>query len=138
MSIHPGERTDLRCPEPNCGALMRLRPSKYGLFYGCTTFPDCRSTHGAHPDGSPLGIPATGDTKKARIAAHAVFDRLWDRPHFRKKERKRARNDAYRWLAAQIGVREIHIGELNVEECAKVIEVCEAAENERKQRMSTT
>lgn len=56
---------------------MMLRNSRYGLFWGCSRFPECRSTHGAHPDGRPLGKPATAEVKQARIAAHAAFDRLW-------------------------------------------------------------
>jgi ssDNA-binding Zn-finger/Zn-ribbon topoisomerase 1 len=65
----------LHCPD--CGAMMSLRASKFGLFYGCSMFPQCRATHGAHPWGAPLGIPAKRDTKMARIRAHAAFDRLW-------------------------------------------------------------
>lgn len=51
----PAARVDLVCPE--CGALMRLRKSRFGLFYGCTRYPYCKASHGAHPDGAPLGVP---------------------------------------------------------------------------------
>jgi len=126
MTGYPGERHDLRCPEPDCGALMELRPSRFGLFYGCARFPLCRSTHGAHPDGRPLGIPATGETKRARIRAHAAFDRLWELKRYKAGERKRRRGRAYVWLARALGVREIHMGELSIESCNRVVEVCEA------------
>jgi len=45
----------LTCPE--CGRRMRLRNSRYGEFYGCSGYPKCRITHGAYPDGRPLGVP---------------------------------------------------------------------------------
>ena len=48
--------TVLEHPCLECGASMMLRESKFGLFYGCSTFPVCRATHGAHKDGRPLGI----------------------------------------------------------------------------------
>lgn len=109
-------RTDLKCPEPDCGAPMELRQSKYGLFYGCTRFPACRGTHGAHPDGRPLGTPADKATRQARMDAHRVFDRLW-------KERGWHRADAYVWLAQVMDMSEekAHIGNFNAEQCRKVI-----------------
>ena len=57
----------LACPE--CAAPMELRPSRFGQFYGCTRWPACDGTHGAHPNGSPLGTPANRATKDARIEA---------------------------------------------------------------------
>lgn len=32
-------------------------------FFGCVGCPRCRATHGAHADGSPLGIPANAETQ---------------------------------------------------------------------------
>lgn len=48
------ESPTLPCSE--CSGSMTLRNSRYGFFYGCSRFPDCRATHGAHPDGQPLGL----------------------------------------------------------------------------------
>jgi ssDNA-binding Zn-finger/Zn-ribbon topoisomerase 1 len=75
---YPKERRDLVCGE--CGAPMILRYShKYsGPFYGCTTFPTCRGTHGAHADGAPKGIPENRETKQARIKAHRFVDLHFD------------------------------------------------------------
>jgi ssDNA-binding Zn-finger/Zn-ribbon topoisomerase 1 len=75
---YPKERRDLVCGE--CGAPMILRYShKYsGPFYGCTTFPTCRGTHGAHADGAPKGIPGNKETKQARIKAHGLGDLHFD------------------------------------------------------------
>jgi ssDNA-binding Zn-finger/Zn-ribbon topoisomerase 1 len=114
----------LVCPE--CGADMVLRESKYGPFYGCTRYPACDASHGAHPDGTPLGVPADKETKAARIAAHAAFDQLWDKAS--KAGRAAARRGAYRWLREQLGMtrEECHIGRFDKAMCTRVIELCEA------------
>lgn len=124
-----GERKDLVCPD--CGSPMRLRPSRFGLFYGCTAYPDCKGTHGAHPDGAPLGVPASQTVKQARISAHAAFDELWkyadhlecydpEDDAAREKIRRAARGRAYRWLASEMGRENVHIGELGEEDCFSV------------------
>lgn len=128
-----GERRDLACPEPGCGGRLVLRPSKYGLFYGCERFPRCKAAHGAHPDGRPLGIPADGVTKRARIRAHAAFDPLWMVDGVRGKEKRRARSRAYVWLARQLGIEHVHMGELSIEDCDRVIAVCAGATREQVQ-----
>lgn len=117
---YPGERDDLICPD--CGTLMILRPSRYGLFYGCRAFPDCKGTHGAHPNGAPLGVPANKATKDMRIRAHAAFDAIW-KPGI-EKGRKRRRGRSYCWLAKRMGVKEVHMGEMTIEECENVIRLC--------------
>jgi hypothetical protein len=70
---------DLVCPE--CGAPMMLRYSRRyeRPFYGCSRYErtKCPGTHGAHPNGEPLGIPADCATKAARHELHLVFDQLW-------------------------------------------------------------
>src|SRR4051812_16877242 len=68
-----------KCPE--CGAVMNLRSSpKYKYrdgtdrpFYG--TIPACKCTHGAHPDGRPLGIPCNRETKDVRIRLRSVVEK---------------------------------------------------------------
>jgi len=108
----------MECPE--CGSLMVLREGKYGKFYGCTGFPACKATHGAHQDsGEPLGIPADRETKDLRIAAHDAFDPMW-------QNGKLGRNEAYEWLAEMLEIpfSECHIGMFDKEMCQKVIEVC--------------
>jgi len=108
------EVTTLTCPE--CGAPVRLRPSRYGLFYGCTTWPKCNGTHGAHPDGKPLGTPGNRETKDARIRAHAAFDTLWKNGGMKRKE-------AYRWMQDTLGMsqNEAHIGSFDVATCERLI-----------------
>jgi len=117
-AAHP----DVACGE--CGSPMVLRRSQKflkngGLFYGCTKFPQCRGTHGAHADGKPLGTPANKTTKAARMVAHAAFDGLW-------RARGWKRNDAYGWLAGELGIgREAcHIAMFDAETCALVVIAC--------------
>lgn len=118
-------------PEPptevvicTCGAPMKLRKSAYGLFWGCTKFPECKVTHGAHPDGKPLGRPGTKEEKKARIEAHAVFDLLWQKSAYSKKPVMK-RKDAYAWMQKAMGLAkdEAHIGNFDVEQCQKLIKL---------------
>jgi ssDNA-binding Zn-finger/Zn-ribbon topoisomerase 1 len=113
--VHERERTDLTCPE--CSAPMKLRDSRYGLFYGCTAFPKCKATHGAHPDGAPLGRPADKATKRARMDAHDAFDQLW-------KDGRMKRRAAYAWMrrALELSPEEAHIGMMDIETCQRLIE----------------
>jgi len=108
----------LTCPD--CGARMVLRDSKYGKFYGCSTFPKCRSAHRAHPDGRPLGIPANKETKNWRIRAHAAFDQLWLLGGMN-------RRSAYLWMqkALNLTSKEAHIGMFDQAMCEKLIAAVE-------------
>jgi ssDNA-binding Zn-finger/Zn-ribbon topoisomerase 1 len=117
------------CPE--CGADMILRYTNkflYGdgsprKFYGCSQWPQCKATHGAHPDGRPLGIPADRVTKAARIRAHAAFDRFWQGD--KRRSKKRARGSAYAWLMRAMGLTSWpHIGEFNAAQCEQVVRLC--------------
>lgn len=112
----PKARTDLVCGD--CGAPMALCPSKYGVFYGCTRYPECRGTHGARPDGRPLGIPANKETREARIQAHYVFDQIWKNNYMRRRE-------AYKWLRLNMKVShsEAHISRFDQEQCENLIKL---------------
>ena len=106
----------LKHPCPECGELMVLRNSKFGLFYGCSTFPKCNATHGAHKNGEPLGIPADKATKQARIDAHDVFDQLWKGKHM-------SRDEAYEWMqeAMEMSEDEAHIGRFDGDQCEELV-----------------
>lgn len=110
---YPMALDDLECPE--CGAPMVLRksPKHDNPFYGCSKFPECRGTHGAHPNGAPLGVPADKATKDARIQAHLLFDKLW------KDRGPMERREAYEWLqgAMKMTADECHIGRFDIETC---------------------
>lgn len=129
------------CPEEGCGGVMVLRHSpKYNRkFYGCSNFPDCKAAHGAHPDGSPLGVPADKATKAARIQAHEAFDKLWESAldlytFSRRPSRKHrrgiiqiARRRAYTWLQERLGMTpdDCHIGRFDIETCERVVVACD-------------
>jgi ssDNA-binding Zn-finger/Zn-ribbon topoisomerase 1 len=119
-ALWPGERTDLKCPEPGCAGRLVLKESKYGLFYGCEFWPidRCPGSHGAHPDGAPLGEPADQATKKARMRAHDAFDRLW-----KGRGAPMSRTEAYEWVQEAMGMtsEEAHIGRFSLEECDGLI-----------------
>ena len=126
---------DVRCPE--CGAKMKLRftdkypnrrakqrrprpkPTK-SAFYGCSTWPDCDGTHGAHADGKPFGIPANKETKGARTRAHAAFDYLWQDKH---GEFFQERGEAYKWLAErmELDADDAHIGSFDKQQCEQLV-----------------
>ena len=115
-----GEQDDLVCGE--CGvARMRLIAGPRGPFYGCMRYPDCKGTHGAHPDGKPFGSPANSATREARTRTHQVFDQLW-------KSGKMTRDEAYHWLANKLKIspRQAHIGHFDVDRCERTIQLAQA------------
>lgn len=105
MSQKPKEHK-LECPE--CGSPMRLQTSKYGLFYGCSRFPECKETHGAHPDGKPLGRPAKKDIRLLRREIHALAEHIW------RWSVKKERSAMYVWLKKN--TKSGHIGEMEKSE----------------------
>lgn len=100
----------------DCGSPMQLRSSRFGPFYGCTRWPECDGTHGAHPDGAPLGRPADYDTRRARIKAHEAFDGLWQTGRLK-------RRTAYNWMQRAMRLRpeQAHIGRFNAGQCYRLI-----------------
>ncbi len=111
-----------RCPE--CGMPMALRQTTKFVcadgspkkFYGCTGFPKCKETHGAHPDGRPLGFPANKEVKLARRLAHLFFDAYW-------QSRGLDRSAGYLELQRIMGLstHAAHIGMFDKEKCALLI-----------------
>lgn len=119
------ESSNVICAE--CGAVMVLRTnrSKFNkdgtphIFYGCSTYPECGGSHGAHQvSGLPLGVPADKETKQARIAAHEVFDELWISGEM-------TRTTAYRKLSIAMGRNEVHFADFSKEECLEAIRIIE-------------
>lgn len=109
----------MACPEPECEGELELKYSeRYDRhFYGCINWRQgCNGGIGAHRSGKPLGIPADTKTKKRRMAAHRAFDRLW-----KGSEPLMSRGRAYKWLGAQMGKKEVHMGEMDAEECDRVV-----------------
>lgn len=112
--------TPMPCPEDGCNGTLRRKWSKRfkQYFYGCTNYPPCRGAIGCHPDGRMLGIPANQETRDARQRAHAAFDRLWKGGDMRRAE-------AYALAADMMGVDEMHIAELDKDQCEKLISTVE-------------
>jgi ssDNA-binding Zn-finger/Zn-ribbon topoisomerase 1 len=112
-------------PCPDCGAKLILKQSKeYGLFYGCTEYPKCKTTHAAHKStGQPMGIPANRETRYWRVQAHDIFDKIWLGPERIVEERQ----DAYILMQNMMGlsVDNAHISKFNTEQCKELITKCE-------------
>lgn len=111
---------NLICPE--CGSPMTFRQGgRYKPFYGCTRYPECKGTHGAHPDGRPLGKPATLEVKRLRMATHATFDPLWQPGH---QQVFGSRSNAYAWMQRKLGLTEAeaHIANFDAAMCRKLVE----------------
>ena len=88
------------------------------MFYSCVP---CGAYVGCH-DGTtqPLGCLANAQLRVAKMAAHTAFDPLW-------KSHRLTRTAAYRWLARELGIEvgDCHIGMFDVEQCRRVVEVCQ-------------
>jgi len=76
-----------------------------------------------------MGTPADAETRRARMDAHRAFDRIWKSVPAG-KGRSRARREAYRWLAGQLGIETdaCHIGMFDLGTCKQVVEICEKRE----------
>lgn len=117
VTIHGKQYPVIPVKCPDCDGVMALRPSRFGVFYGCLRYPACKGAHGAHPDGRPLGVPASRDTKVRRMAAHERFDSLW-------KCGDMTRTEAYSWMqkAMQMTKDQAHIANFTMGQCEKLIE----------------
>lgn len=115
----PGERFDLRCPDCEWGVLQ-LREYRGGFFYSCNRYDlGCRGSHTAKPDGSPRGVPANAQTRRARRDAHQTFDRIWQGPNA-----KMDRMAAYEWMQAKLFLRNwTTISSLTREQCEQLVEL---------------
>ncbi len=111
----------MKCPE--CGAEMVLRNSRYGKFYGCSRFPLCRATHGAHPDGKPLGTPANKELKLRRMEAHRALEK-----HFGKWETmtRKDKKSMYKWLKKN--TRTGHVGSMNEQDIQDLLKLLKEKE----------
>lgn len=120
---------DLLCPSCNVPMLLR-ETTKYQYpkggnrkFLGCSNFPSCDVIIGAHPDGTPMGIPGDKATRVARIKVHYTFDAAW-------KARGLTRKQGYLWLQDLTGLSELdaHISKFTEEQCHELTERLRLAE----------
>lgn len=112
------------CPYCKCGS--RLADSeevygigtRYGPSYVCTN-DRCDARVGCHRGTiEPLGTMANWRLRRARNAAHSLFDPLW-------KDRRMTRTEAYAWLAGKLRIRaeDCHIGKFDLETCERVCRI---------------
>jgi len=106
--------------------------SSYGMVYFCR---DCSAWVGVHKGTQKsLGRLANSELRKAKNKAHTYFDpitkdglinRLW----VQYISGMSNRNKAYWWLSKKMKIKKdyCHIGMFDLEQCAKVVSVCEAA-----------
>jgi len=117
---------------PHCGAAVKIvcnseiyNGQQYGEWpwaYKCDGSL-CDAYVGMHPfTNIPLGTLATRPIREARKRAKAAFNPLW-------KSGDMSRNEAYAWLAEQLGIAntdECHIGWFDVSMCIRVVKVVRA------------
>ena len=120
-----------------CGGVIRLVPASkvYGAaaakrlgleqehIYQCQ---NCNARVGCHKGTTrPLGNVANETLRLKRMETHRVFDGFWRR-------RGMTRSQGYNWLAKQMELPKshTHIGGFEMEQCQKVIDLCEKAEKE--------
>ena len=119
-----------------CGGVIRLVPAdtvyrtssgrfgrKSEKIYQCQ---NCNARVGCHKGTDrPLGNVANEVLRLKRMEVHRVFDALW-------KSGRMTRSGAYRWLAGELHLRpdRAHIGGFEMDQCQKVIELCEKTNNE--------
>lgn len=116
------KHTDLECPE--CGSPMELCFSgKYRYkngqrrpYYRCYKYPECSGSHGAHPDGTPLGKPATKETRMLRSELHAELDKKYP------WNTKRGKMKTALWLRGN-GFGEGHVSHMDAEQCKTALAI---------------
>ncbi len=97
----------------------------FGAVWVCRP---CGAWVGCHKGTArPKGRLADHALRQAKIRAHAAFDPLW-------KSGEMARGDAYGWLADHMGLdrKECHIGMFDVDQCSRVVMVCDWWRDRRK------
>jgi zinc-finger-containing domain len=106
----------------------------YGPLWLCRPCGAYVGTHKNSKDHKPLGRLANAELRGMRKAAHRAFDPLWRSKMERDKMTKNAaRAAAYRWLADQLELdkRACHIGDFDLDQCRKVVEVCTKPETRK-------
>ena len=104
-----------------CGAIMYLKHSRYGMFYGCSRYPDCNGTHCCHPDGNPMGKPANKETKILRHQGHELFSKCMESLNLDK-------GSMYKLFADSMGMdqKECHFGMFDKAQCEQAISLLRA------------
>lgn len=113
------------CDEPSIFVdSSEVYSKSYGMIYLCRP---CQAWVGVHQGTTtPLGRLANAVLRRAKQAAHAVFDPLWKNKMKQGFTKSAARGKGYKWLAEQLQIeaKDCHIGMFDVEQCQKVIDIC--------------
>ena len=86
----------------------------YGMIWRCAPCDAYVGTHKGSTDHKPLGRLADALLRKWKIKAHAALDPLW-------LGGAMTRRRAYERAADLMGLREVHIGDFDVEQCQRLI-----------------
>lgn len=113
---------DLACPE--CGSPMeivfsnrfRYRNGTPRIFYRCYKHPECKGSHGAHPNGAPLGKPANKETRDLRRKLHEQLDKKFPWKF------KRGRIQTGSWLKKN-NFGDGHVAHMNADECRSALQI---------------
>ena len=114
----PGEVLGLKCAEPGCDGILRLRWSDrvQRYWYSCEHWPRCNGSLPADKAGAPRGEPRTKELQGWRAKAHKVFDVLWKKGHC-------SRGTAYAWFRRVMVLPpdQAHIYKQDIEGCKRLI-----------------
>lgn len=110
---------------PSCGIPMVLKQTtKYKYkngnsrkFYGCQNWPNCDCTHGAHPDGRPMGFPVTKEVRELRQLVHRQLEERWGEWRTMHPKRKKK---MYDWLKKH--TKSGHIGKMGKQELLDLLD----------------
>ena len=106
------------CGNPaECVTLRQLYGSKFPLNKWAWRCRPCCASVGCHGlTKTPLGTLAKEPLRRARNAAHAVFDPLWKQGYY-------SRANAYQLLADDMDMPagDCHIANFNEDQCARVV-----------------
>ena len=124
-------RAPICCECGNEAALttsQRIYPYRPDLWNRPIWLCNCGAYCGCHRGTErPLGRPAGPETRKARIEAHAAFDRLWQAKMRRDQISKtKARGAGYLWLAEQLDLdpEDCRIGSMTAAYARRVVALC--------------
>lgn len=120
------------CCECNAVAVLttsqRIYPRRPDLWNRSMWLCECGSYTGCHAGTEqPLGRPAGPETRKARTAAHAAFDPLWQaKMRIANCSKSKARRAGYLWLAGELDLdpEDCHIAAMTRAYALRVVEVC--------------
>jgi len=107
-----------------------LFTKKFWRCRPCNAYVGCHKPNIGYGDGTrPLGRLANAELRAAKSAAHAAFDPVW-------QEGVVKRGSAYAWLAEKLGIqaKQCHIGEFDVDQCKRVVQIVKEHRHELEAR----